>query len=122
MKHLLQKKNEHLEPKTKDVVVGIPKKDIDEVIRYILPNEVPEKLRESLFKKMSIMKYAKKIFKELYCLESKNNESNMYGIRYYLVFLSEKKTMILLILRIIFYMKRMLLTKNMFLKKKVIKF
>ena len=53
------------------------KKNVDEVIRYILPNEVPETLRESLFKKMSIMKYAKKIFKELYHLESKNNEINM---------------------------------------------
>ena len=48
--------------KEKDVVVGIPKKNVDEVIRYILPNEVPETLRESLFKKMSIMKYAKKIY------------------------------------------------------------
>jgi len=37
--------------------------DVDEVIRQILPNEIPEKLRESLFKKMSIMKYAKKLSK-----------------------------------------------------------
>ena len=81
----------HLEPKSNDVVFGIPVEKVDEVISGILPNEIPEKLRESLFKKMSIMKYAKKNFKELYCLESKNNESNMYGIRYYLVFLSERK-------------------------------
>jgi hypothetical protein len=37
--------------------------DVDDVIRQILPNEIPEKLRESLFKKMSIMKYAKKLSK-----------------------------------------------------------
>ena len=85
------KKSEHLEPKNKDVVIGIPIKNVDEVISDILPNEIPENLRESLFKKMSIMKYADKICKELYCLKSKNNESNMCGIRYYLVFLSEKK-------------------------------
>ena len=87
------KPGEHLKPKNKDVVIGIPIKNVDDVISSILPNEneIPKNLRESLFKKMSIMKYADKIFKELYCLESKNNESDMCGIRYYLVFLSEKK-------------------------------
>ena len=89
MKHLLQKKV-HLEPKDKDVVMGISINDVDEVIRQILPNKIPEKLRESLFKKMSIMKYVKKTVKELYCLGCKNNESNMYGTRYYFVFLSVK--------------------------------
>ena len=62
MKHLLQKKV-YLEPKDKDVIMGISINDVDEVIRQILPNEIPEKLRESLFKKMSIMKYAKKLSK-----------------------------------------------------------
>jgi hypothetical protein len=58
MKHLLQKKV-YLEPKDKDVIMGISINDVDEVISQILPNEIPEKLRESLFKKMSIMKYEK---------------------------------------------------------------
>ena len=112
------KKSEHLEPKTNDIVVGIPKKDVDEVIRYILPNEVPENLRESLFKKMSIMKYAKKIFKELYHLESKNNESNMCGIRYYLVFLSEKKDDDTINFAYYFLYEKNVIDKKYVLKKK----
>ena len=112
------KKKEHLEPKSNDVVFGIPIENVDEVISCILPNGIPDNLRESLFKKMSIMKYAKKNFKELYCLESKNNESDMYGIRYYLVFLSEKKDDNTVNFAYYFLYEKNVINKKYVLKKK----
>lgn len=62
------KQGQRMEPKDNEVLLGIPLNNLDETLKnFIFPATIPFKVRDSLIKKMSVMKYTKKIFKEFSC-------------------------------------------------------
>ena len=81
---------EHYEPKDSQIITGIDLNEFDNCIEGLIPDKIPDDMKKSIFNKIKICKYCKKIYKQLDCIECKNNSDNICGIRYYLAFASIK--------------------------------
>ena len=81
---------EHREPKESQIITGIDLNGFDSCIEGLIPNQIPDDMKESLLKKIKICRFCKKMYKQIDCIDCKNNPDNICGIRYYLAFASIK--------------------------------
>lgn len=81
---------EQYEPKDSQIITGIDLNEFDYCMEGLIPDKIPEDMKKSIFNKIKICKHCKKIYKQINCIECKNNSNNICGIRYYLAFASIK--------------------------------
>lgn len=81
---------EHYEPKESQIITGIDLNEFDSFMEGLIPDKIPGDLKESLSKKIKMCRFCKKMYKQIDCIECKNNPNNICGIRYYLAFTSIK--------------------------------
>jgi len=81
---------EHYEPKESQIITGIDLNKFDSFMEGLIPNKIPEDMKKSLFKIIKMCRFCKKIYKQIDCVDCKNNPNNICGIRYYLAFASIK--------------------------------